>query len=110
MRKKDALCDVRLTPSALVFCFVNTLFLLCASLMTLYFAFDLKLPSISTSFLFLHLSSSLPDLLCIVPYDFWPVQQINLEIATKSSICILKFRDLKVVYELKFSIGLKSIL
>ena len=68
--------------------------------MTFYFTFDLKLPSISTSSLFPHLSSSLPDFFYIFLYEYWPVQQINLEITTKYSICILKFRDVKVVYGL----------
>ena len=69
-------------------------------LMTFYFIFNLKLPSISTSSLFPHLSSSLPDFFYIFLYEYWPVQQINLEISTKSSICILKFRGVQVVYGL----------
>lgn len=105
--RKDALCNVRLMLSVPVFsCIINTLFLLQAAfffsfllLMTLYFTLDFKLPSITTSFFF-QFSSSLPGLLCVVPDEHRPIQQVTLEIATKSNI--FSFRDSKVTYELNF--------
>ena len=58
MRKKDALCDVRLMASVLVFCSINTLFLLLAS-------FNDLLPLTLNSHLFL-----LPPFFLIFPLHF----------------------------------------